>query len=128
FSRVRASPVLRSLGFVIGALGIRLLFRSYRALGHSHSPWTTPLEGARLATSGPYRIVRHPVYAAFILVGLGLEVLFASPVGLIVVAVECVYYDLRTREEERWLVKHYPEYADYRRRVPGRLFPRFQQP
>jgi protein-S-isoprenylcysteine O-methyltransferase Ste14 len=106
-------------------LGILLLVRSYRALGHSHSPWTTPLESAKLVISGPYRIVRHPVYAAFILIGLGLEVLFASPVGLIVVAVECVYYDLRTREEERWLVNQYPEYAGYRRGVPGRLLPRF---
>ena len=128
FSRVHGSPVLRSLGLAIGVLGILLLVQSYRALGRSHSPWTTPLEGATLVISGPYRIVRHPVYAAFILVGLGLEMLFASPVGLMVVAVECVYYDLRTREEERWLVNRYPEYAGYRRRVPGRLLPRFQEP
>src|SRR5262249_13583034 len=80
FSRTQASPVLRGLGLAIAVLGILLLVRSYRALGNSHSPWTTPLEGANIVTSGPYRTVRHPVYSAYILTGLGLEVMFASPV------------------------------------------------
>lgn len=124
FSHAHWNPALRSLGLVIAAFGILLLIRSYRVLGSSHSPWTTPLEGANLVRSGPYRVVRHPVYAAYILIGLGLEVMFASPVGLMVVAVECVYYDRRTREEERWLLEEYPDYADYRERVPGRLLPR----
>jgi protein-S-isoprenylcysteine O-methyltransferase Ste14 len=115
---------LRNLGLVIAAVAILLLVWSYRVLGNSHSPWTMPLEGAALVTSGPYRIVRHPVYAAYVLMGLGFEVMFASSVGLIVVAVEYIYYDLRTREEERWLIKKYADYAAYRERVPGRLLPR----
>jgi protein-S-isoprenylcysteine O-methyltransferase Ste14 len=127
FSRAHWSPVLRNLGLVIAVLAVLLLVWSYRVLGSSHSPWTTPLEGAALVISGPYRIVRHPVYAAYLLIGLGFEVMLASPVGLIVVAVGFLYYDRRTHEEERWLITKYSGYAGYRERVPGRLLPRLRK-
>jgi protein-S-isoprenylcysteine O-methyltransferase Ste14 len=123
FSRALWSPVLRTLGLVVAVLAILLLVWSYRALGDSHSPWTTPLDGATLVMTGPYRIVRHPVYAAYVLFGLGLEVMFASPGGLVAVLVGYIYYELRTREEERSLIERYPAYAAYRERVPGRLVP-----
>src|SRR5215831_8536103 len=90
-------------GTALLASGIGGLLVSYRALGKSHSPWTRPLEGARLVTTGPYAVVRHPVYASYVLRGLGLELCVGSLAGLGAVVAAFVYYDLRTREEERWL-------------------------
>ena len=122
-SRAPWSPMVRAVGAGVFVVGLGFLVWSYRVLGGSHSPWTAPREGASLVTNGPYRIVRHPVYAAYVVIGLGLEVMLASPAGLIVAAVAYGYYHLRTREEERWLVQTYPDYATYRERVRGRLLP-----
>ena len=110
-------------GGVLLACGLVGLIASYRALGSSHSPWTRPIDGARLVTTGPYTFVRHPVYACYILLGLGLEMAASSLVGVGVVLAAFIYYDLRTREEERWLSAAYAEFDAYRRRVRGRLIP-----
>jgi protein-S-isoprenylcysteine O-methyltransferase Ste14 len=111
------------LGGVLFVFGVIFLIVSYRVLGKSHSPWTRPIEGAHLVTVGPYAIVRHPVYAAFIVIALGLELALSCPVGLAFVCASFIYYDLRTREEERWLQTAYPEFNTYRKRVAGRLIP-----
>jgi protein-S-isoprenylcysteine O-methyltransferase Ste14 len=103
--------------------GTVLIVWSYRVLGKSHSPWTVPLKGASLVTCGPYRIVRHPVYLGYMVAGFGLEMAFPTVIGLVVAMVGFIYYDLRTREEERWLHKVYPAYSDYCTRVSGRIVP-----
>ena len=111
------------LGGVLLISGLVCLILSYRALGKSHSPWTRPIDGAHLTMTGPYAAVRHPVYASYVLIGLGLELAVGSVPGVGVVVVTFVYYDLRTREEEKWLGKAYTEFDFYRRRVRGRLIP-----
>lgn len=123
FSHAPFSLAIRAAGGAIFLAGIAVLVVSYRALGRSHSPWTTPVAGGKLVMTGPYRCVRHPVYAAFVVIGLGLQLALASPLGLVVVLVAFVYYDLRAREEERWLSKRYPEFDAYRVSVRGRLIP-----
>jgi protein-S-isoprenylcysteine O-methyltransferase Ste14 len=110
-------------GVVVFVCGLFGLVVSYRVLGKSHSPWTRPIDGARLVTTGPYALVRHPVYACYILLGLGLELSFGSVLGVGVVVAAFIYYDLRTREEEKWLRAAYADFDSYRRHVRGRLIP-----
>ena len=106
--------------FVFGLVG---LIVSYRALGKNHSPWTQPIVGGHLVTTGPYALVRHPVYACYVLVGLGLELSVGSLMGVGLVVATFIYYDLRTREEEKWLWAAYADFDSYRRQVRGRLIP-----
>jgi len=115
--------MLLAPGCVLFVSALVGLLASYRALGKNHSPWTRPIAGGQLVTSGPYALVRHPVYACYILLGLGLELSVGSLVGVGFVAAAFIYYDLRTREEERWLRTTYADFDLYRRHVRGRLIP-----
>jgi len=109
--------VLIAAALVLMALaGVSLLFaRALTALPR-------PREGATLAQSGIYRIVRHPVYGGLVLIALGWS-LAESPLGLIPAALLAVVFDLKARVEESWLEERYPDYAGYREQTPWRFLP-----
>jgi protein-S-isoprenylcysteine O-methyltransferase Ste14 len=75
-----------------------------------------------LVTSGPYRLVRHPIYFGEIVAGLGLVVPTLLSLHFLVFAVFVGAQLLRTRFEERVLRSAYPTYETYARHTP-RLIP-----
>jgi len=79
--------------------------------------------GHTVATGGPYRFVRHPGYAGFILGGLGIPLLLGSRWALAPAAVSCAVVVVRTVLEDRTLLKELPGYGDYAARVRCRLLP-----
>jgi protein-S-isoprenylcysteine O-methyltransferase Ste14 len=81
-----------------------------------------PAEGARLLTGGPYRGVRHPMYAATLLVVAGWLAGYATwPRGLLALALLAVLV-LKLRYEERLLAQHFSDYHAYAQRTK-RLVP-----
>jgi len=85
-----------------------------------------PRASGSLIERGPYRIVRHPMYAAVLLFALGACLVHQSPRHLVWSASLGVVLWLKIRREERLLVAAYPNYADYRRRV-GAIVPGLHQ-
>jgi protein-S-isoprenylcysteine O-methyltransferase Ste14 len=81
-----------------------------------------PREQSALAQHGVYRIVRHPVYGAVLLIALGWSLALA-PLGLIPTALLAVVFDLKARIEEAWLSERHADYAAYRERTPRRFVP-----
>ena len=79
----------------------------------------------RLCTTGPYRIVRHPIYAGAILLGaLGLALLFNSWIMLLLPVLMYVAYSILVRKEEAMMTAVFGgEYQRYAAKT-GRLFPR----
>jgi protein-S-isoprenylcysteine O-methyltransferase Ste14 len=75
-----------------------------------------------LRTRGPYGIVRHPVYACYLLVVSGYLLENPSPWNLFVAGAFTTAQLLRVREEERCLARD-PGYRLYRSRVRYRLVP-----
>jgi protein-S-isoprenylcysteine O-methyltransferase Ste14 len=73
--------------------------------------------------SGPYRIVRHPVYAGNILALPGILLALGSLWTLIPAAFELIVAVVRTSLEDRTLQEELPGYWDYARRVRYRLLP-----
>jgi protein-S-isoprenylcysteine O-methyltransferase Ste14 len=76
-----------------------------------------PTDSASLVEAGPYRWVRHPIYAGLVLGGIGLAVLRLSWATLVFTVALFVVLDLKRRREEAWLHERYPGYAAYQRRT-----------
>ena len=92
-------------------------------LGSSLTPFPAPRAGGELSTSGIYRRVRHPMYGGGILFALGWSILTGSAAGLVLSAGLVLFFECKSRREERWLLDRYAGYADYRRRTPRRFVP-----
>lgn len=72
---------------------------------------------ATLVTTGPYAYVRHPIYTALILAALALSIAYYSPTRIFVGAVLCVVLVYKSRYEEILLIKKFPDYKTYKKRV-----------
>jgi protein-S-isoprenylcysteine O-methyltransferase Ste14 len=77
----------------------------------------------QVASTGPYRIVRHPMYAGGILYFVGLPLLFGSWLGLAATPVFIALLVIRVPIEERTLRRGLPGYDAYAARVRYRLIP-----
>jgi len=73
-------------------------------------------------TDGLYRAVRHPLYMAYALAGIGYVVNNFDLHNLAVLVVGTGFQVLRILNEETFLLR-YPDYADYARRTRWRLLP-----
>ena len=105
----------------IGA-GVVLAVAAARVLGTALTPLPKPNAEARLVRSGPFRLVRHPIYGAVVIVAFGWGLATASPAALVVAVAILGFFDLKSRREEAWLVERFPEYPAYRA-VTRRLLP-----
>jgi protein-S-isoprenylcysteine O-methyltransferase Ste14 len=67
-------------------------------------------------TPGPYRLVRHPLYVGWLLVFWSAPTMTSA--HLFFAIVTTAYILVAIQFEERDLVRHHAEYAEYRRQVP----------
>jgi protein-S-isoprenylcysteine O-methyltransferase Ste14 len=85
-------------------------------LGSSLTPFPKPLREGELVETGPYRVLRHPIYVGGFLFFTGLSLAF-SAWGLLLTAVLGVFWVAKARLEERLLLDRFPAYAEYKRRT-----------
>jgi protein-S-isoprenylcysteine O-methyltransferase Ste14 len=107
----------RWMAIALIAAGIVLACWSGAALGRSFTPFPKPVDDGILVASGPYRFVRHPMYAAILVFLAGWAVLWESFAGALLTFAVFVLLDQKAQREERWLEESYGGYAEYRRRV-----------
>jgi protein-S-isoprenylcysteine O-methyltransferase Ste14 len=70
-----------------------------------------------LVDSGPYRLVRHPIYAGLVLGAFGLTLVRLTWISLGLAVALFLVLDVKRRREEAWLVERYDRYAGYRART-----------
>lgn len=75
-------------------------------------------QARRLVTSGPYALVRHPLYFFEILAFWGVFLQFRSIEAAALVVMICCVQFARARFEERVLGAAFPDYSEYKRAVP----------
>jgi protein-S-isoprenylcysteine O-methyltransferase Ste14 len=105
------------LSAIGGVLSAYVLF----ALGRSFSIMP---QARKLVTTGPYAIVRHPLYCSEELMALGVVLLFFSPLAVLIALVHWGFQLRRMVNEEKVLSAEFQEYAAYAGRTP-RVIPRF---
>jgi protein-S-isoprenylcysteine O-methyltransferase Ste14 len=114
-----AALLLAASGALLGLAGAAVVVRSRAELGPAWSFVPRAQEGARLVTTGPYRLVRHPIYSGFVLFAAGEAVAFgSSPAVMIVLFGMAPTFAWRARAEERVLTRTFGDrYVAYRQRT-----------
>jgi protein-S-isoprenylcysteine O-methyltransferase Ste14 len=79
--------------------------------------------GHTVVQHGPYRFVRHPLYASRIVLIAGAALTLGSWIALVPAVLSAVLLILRTWLEDRMLTTELPGYREYAKHVPGRLVP-----
>ena len=109
---------------VIAALGFAICWWARLHLGRLWSASVTRKADHRIVDSGPYALVRHPIYTGVILAAAATAALKGSAGALLGLALMVLAFWIKARLEERFLGAELGEaaYDDYRRRT-GMLFP-----
>ena len=112
---LNSDPWRAAVGVAFFALGVGLAAWARTALGRN---WGTPMTqktDPELITSGPYRLVRHPIYSGILLAGSGTAVALSWP-WLTAVALAGIYFLYSASVEERYMSERFPDdYPRYKR-------------
>ena len=127
FHRFAYDLTWTAVGFVGAAVCVGATiatFSCWREMGRSWRIGIDPDERTQLIFSGPFRIVRHPIYTLSILLVLGTLATTPTRMMLVIVIVHIACLQSEARREEIYLLgKHGHIYADYMKHV-GRFLPR----
>lgn len=109
-------------GDALVATGFYLIALVYRA--NTLSSATIEIaENQKVVSTGPYALVRHPMYASAILYLLGTPLALGSYWGLVPLIAMMPFLIWRLLAEERLLARNLPGYTEYLKRVRYRLVP-----
>jgi protein-S-isoprenylcysteine O-methyltransferase Ste14 len=112
---LNTDPWRAGLGLVLLALGLGFAIWARVHIGRN---WGTPMtqkDKPELVTSGPYHLVRHPIYSGILVAGVGTAVAL-SWLWLIAVVLAGVYFVYSATVEERYMTEQFPDvYTVYKR-------------
>jgi protein-S-isoprenylcysteine O-methyltransferase Ste14 len=112
---------LAPLGLALAVVGGVIALWAGFVLGHALTPFSRPrAEG--VIERGPYRVVRHPMYAGGMLFFVGISLL-ATVASFVLALVLAVVWGLKAEVEEAALAEQFLEYETYRQRVRYRFVP-----
>lgn len=118
-ARAHPAALLAAAGFSI--IGIILSWTAVAHLGKQFRIHAGLYADHELVRTGPYRIVRHPIYASVLAMLLATIVLLTPWLrALFALAVFLIGTEIRVRSEDRLLASRFgAQFADYRKRVPA---------
>lgn len=115
------SPPWRTFGSIAGAVllicGTALALIATFNLGRNLTPLPHPRDDSQLVEDGAYALVRHPIYSGIILASFGWALWCHGWLTLGYALAIFIFFDIKSRREERWLMQRYAAYGEYRRRV-----------
>ncbi|HEX5006266.1 MAG TPA: isoprenylcysteine carboxylmethyltransferase family protein [Hyphomonadaceae bacterium] len=115
-------PAVSVAGNVMVIVGFWMIYRVFRANSFASSTVEVSSDQTVIST-GPYGIVRHPMYSASLLLFAGIPLALGSWWGLIPASLIIPLLVARLLAEEEFLVRSLAGYSDYRKRVRWRLLP-----
>lgn len=109
-------------GDLLVALGFAFIFFVFRE--NTYASGTVEISaGQRVVSTGPYAMIRHPMYSGAIVMLLGVPLALGSWWGLLTLVPFTLVILWRLLDEEKFLVRNLPGYPEYRNKVKYRLVP-----
>jgi len=106
------------IGVALIAAGMGFSVWARLHIGRNWSAVVTVKQDHELVRSGPYGIVRHPIYGGLLLAFLGTAIANGTWVSLVAVLLVVVSFRRKIRLEERWMAEQFPrDYPRYRAEV-----------
>ncbi len=112
---VEVPPGIELVADIVVLIGCLLCICCLAWLGRSFSVMA---QARQLVTAGPYRFVRHPLYACEAVMLAGIILRNPSWLALAVAAIALGFQYLRIRNEEGVLRSAFPQYASYAQQTP----------
>jgi protein-S-isoprenylcysteine O-methyltransferase Ste14 len=118
---------LRWSGFLVTGAGLWLFSASHHALGKNWTAIMALSDKHNMVQSGPYAIIRHPMYTAFFIIGLGFGLMSANWLIIIIYMLPLILMVVsRVKDEEGMMIERFgEEYRAYMRKT-GSLLPRWK--
>lgn len=114
-------------GVIMIALGLFLGIWSYMSFHQKISISPVPLKHSFLVTGGPFKYIRHPMYATLLLISVGLLLVYPSITRILAVIALIVVLNIKMNIEEKLLAERYHHYGRYQR-ITGKLLPKLHKP
>jgi protein-S-isoprenylcysteine O-methyltransferase Ste14 len=115
-------PSVALAGDVLMMLGWLAIFFVFRE--NSFTAATIELApDQRVISTGPYALVRHPMYAGALVMLLGIPIALGSWWGVLVIVAIMPALIWRLIDEEKFLARNLPGYQEYQQKVRYRLIP-----
>jgi protein-S-isoprenylcysteine O-methyltransferase Ste14 len=106
------------LGAAITVVGLLFAVWAREHLGRNWSSSVTIKQGHELITTGPYAVVRHPIYTGILTGFLGMAIAISQVRGFIAFILVLLALWLKLRMEEKWMRSQFGEaYATYARQT-----------
>ena len=107
-----------------GLVALGYLFILFVLRENSYAASTIQIaDDQRVISTGPYALVRHPMYAAALLLVIGMPLALGSWYGLFGILILLPVLTWRLLDEERFLTRNLKGYAEYTSNVRWRLIP-----
>jgi protein-S-isoprenylcysteine O-methyltransferase Ste14 len=111
------NPIVPVIGLLLSALGLAFAVWARVHLGRNWGMPMTMRENPEFVTSGPYGLVRHPIYTGFLLAIIGTS-LVAGSIWILVFVICMAYFVSSAVTEEKLMTRRFPDqYSDYKNRT-----------
>ncbi len=122
FTWSRMPPVMALAGDILVGIGWLAIFFVFRE--NSFTSATIELApDQKVISTGPYALVRHPMYSGALVMLLGIPIALGSWWGVVIVAAILPALIWRLFEEEKFLARNLAGYVEYQNGVKFRLIP-----
>ncbi|MBV8833652.1 MAG: isoprenylcysteine carboxylmethyltransferase family protein [Acidobacteriaceae bacterium] len=115
---IARTPLSANVGLVLTVAGIAIACWARFVLGRNWSGWVTVKQDHELVRSGPYRIVRHPIYSGVLLALLGTATAVGTVGAFLGVILAALALRMKSLQEETFMQQQFQaQYTTYKQNV-----------